>query len=76
MAKQRRDHYKDWIKKNRGKSSFSFLGEQLTKLKVIEPLNGNEVKVCLDSELTPKFGSGISSVSPAHFIDDLKLAQV
>ena len=68
--------YKEKLKRNRFRKVSTSLGEGLHALKVVDPLFGKTLRVCIDKNIKSTYGSGINIVCPAHFVEDFKIAQV
>ena len=76
MASQRYIAHKAFLKKRGAKTSMRIVGDYFRDVVVEDPLSKREIKVCFDNQIRPTFGSGVNTVCPAHFVDDLKIAQV
>jgi Isoleucyl-tRNA synthetase len=76
IATQRYEKHRSFFDKLGGKKMMSMQGDQFGDFTVVDPLTNRNLRVVFDNEIRPKYGSGINPVCPAHFIDDLKLAQV
>lgn len=76
MATIRYPSFRENWKKIGGVTNMKVLGNALGDLKVQDPIMGREMGVCFDESIKPSIGSGINSVCPAHFIDDMKIAEV
>ncbi len=76
IATQRYNQYKSYFDQIGGKKMLSMVGEQFVNFKILDPLSNKTLKIVFDNEIKPRFGSGVNPVCPAHFIDDLRLAQV
>jgi len=67
--------HKPILKKLAAKSQMRVLGSFFGEMQAQSPVNSKTLRVCYDKEIRPSFGSGINSVCPGHFVDDLKIAQ-
>jgi isoleucyl-tRNA synthetase len=76
IASQRYTHYKEEFKKLGEFSMIKTMGDQLEGYKVRDPVLGKEIIVCSDNIMKASFGSGVTSVCPAHFVEDYRVAQV
>ncbi len=52
----------------------SSVGAKLSGIKVQDPLFDKKLPIIFDMQIRSIYGSGINTVSPPHFIDDMKLA--
>ena len=77
ISTNRFEAHRDLFKKKlAGESYMRFMGEDFKKLEIEDLFSSRTINICLDHSIKAKSGSGINPVCPAHFIDDIKLAQV
>lgn len=77
IATQRFENYREVFKKKLKAESFMrMMGVDFAKFEVEDLFSSRKLKICFDTQIRSKAGSGINPVCPAHFIDDIKIAQV
>ena len=67
---------KEYIRGMGGRFWMQTIGNDFLGLKVKDPLTQKTIPIIADEEIRNFYGSGINSVCPSYYIDDLKLSYV